>query len=256
MLRRILQNIISNGLRYTRKGGVLVGARIHKGAVRIEVADTGIGIPPNEYEAIFEEFHRVPTSHADHAGDAAGLGLGLAIVRRMVDALSHQIAFRSIEGRGTRFLLHLPQAQIDAGKELAPAEREAALPADRLVGCNVLLAENDRAVLAATASLLEGWGCNVRLCVNSEEAQEMVAGSWVPDIVLADQHLDDGDRGTELIGLMRARISPQLPALLVTADPSPQLADRARAADFELMQKPVRPAALRALMTHLVDRRD
>ena len=156
MLRRILQNIVSNAMRYTQSGGVLVGARRRGAIVRIEIADTGCGIPSDQHEAVFEEFHRgVSVSKGDISG--AGLGLGLSIVRRMAGTLGHPIGFSSVVGRGTVFRLDVPAASPNS----LPAAAGASVPGHPrgygLFGTKVLLIEDDAevsATMAATARAL------------------------------------------------------------------------------------------------------
>jgi two-component system, sensor histidine kinase len=253
MLRRILQNIISNAIRYTSTGGVLVGARVRGDTVRIDIADTGIGIASDQYDTIFEEFHRGSLPVGADAGYRGGLGLGLAIVQRMVNALRHRIEFTSIPGRGTVFRVHVP---LSPDVPIDNIERVGAVPlrcAGGLFGARVLLIENDQPVLAAMASLMEGWGCNVRMAASTGEAIEALGDTgWVPDVVIADQHLDDGDLGSHTIALVRAHLLRDVPCLIVTADPSEQLAERARALGIEVMHKPLKPAQLRALLAYVL----
>lgn len=252
MLRRILQNIISNAIRYTRSGGVLVGVRQRGATLRVDIADTGIGIPADQFEAIFAEFHRGPATAADPS-DHGGLGLGLAIVRRMVQALGHDIAFTSRQGHGTVFHLTLPAAQRPAPSASGDRETTKRPSADGLAGVRVLVVENDRAVMEAMVALLEGWRCSVRLASQTEEALDLLGDTgWTPDIILADQHLDNGDLGSNTIDHARYYLQRAVPAVIITADPSDKLLVRARQTGIELMRKPLRPAELRALMTHLV----
>ncbi|WP_217569873.1 hybrid sensor histidine kinase/response regulator [Mesorhizobium sp. GbtcB19] len=251
LLRRILQNILSNALRYTRSGGVLVGTRHRGDTIRIDVADTGCGIPEDQREAVFEEFHRGTATLAD-TGLAGGLGLGLAIVRRMAAALGHPVTFSSKVGRGTIF-------HIDVPVGMAPAEPATAVAdMDRprgygLFGTKVLLVENDADVLSAMTSLLERWQCLVRAATSTDDALDLLGDTaWVPDIVIADQHLDGGDLGTATIAEVRDYLGRPVPALIVTADGSEPVAKAARAAGIELMRKPLKPAQLRALLAHLL----
>ena len=251
LLRRILQNILSNALRYTRSGGVLVGTRHRGDTIRIDVADTGCGIPEDQREAVFEEFHRGTSTLAD-GGLAGGLGLGLAIVRRMAAALGHPVTFSSRVGRGTIF-------HIDVPIGMAPAEpTTATTDMDRprgygLFGTKVLLVENDGDVLSAMTSLLERWQCLVRAATSTDDALDLLGDTdWVPDIVIADQHLDGGDLGTATIAEVRDYLGRPVPALIVTADGSELVAKAARAAGIELMRKPLKPAQLRALLAHLL----
>lgn len=252
LLRRILQNILSNALRYTRLGGVLVGTRNRGEIIRIDVADTGCGIPEDQREAIFEEFHRGPrVAGSELAG--GGLGLGLAIVRRMADTLGHPVTFSSTVGRGTIFHIDVPAAAtiVPNNANLLPDSQRPR--GYGLFGSKVLLVENDPDVLHAMASLLERWHCRVRAASSTNEALGALGDTaWVPDIVIADQHLDGGDLGTTTIDEVRAHLGRTVPALIVTADPSETVILAARAAGIELMFKPLKPAQLRALLAHLL----
>jgi len=248
MLRRILQNIVSNALRYTTNGGVLVAARRRGLNLRVDVCDTGSGIPDEEREEIFEEFHRGTTSAADPSG---GLGLGLSIVRRMVEALGHDLSFTSKVGRGTVFRLTLPMARTRE-VQVAPPTPEARR-AYGLFGTKVLLIENDMTVAEATTALLERWQCSVRPAATTTAALEALADTdWVPDVIIADQHLDQGDLGSEAITEARRFLLRRVPAVIVTADPSDELQHAARKEGVEVMLKPVKPAQLRALLAHLL----
>ncbi|MER8432734.1 ATP-binding response regulator [Mesorhizobium caraganae] len=253
LLRRILQNILSNALRYTRSGGVLVGTRHRGDTIRIDVADTGCGIPDDQREAVFEEFHRGSAIPADAGISGGGLGLGLAIVRRMAAALGHPVTFSSKVGRGTIFHIDVPVgigASADAIASLAEMERPRGYG---LFGTKVLLVENDADVLQAMTSLLERWQCLVRAATSTEDALSLLGDTdWVPDIVIADQHLDDGDLGTATIAEVRDYLGRAVPALIVTADSSEAVVKAARAAGIELMRKPLKPAQLRALLAHLL----
>jgi len=250
LLSRILQNIVSNAVRYTQEGGVLVGARRSGATIRIEIADTGCGIPEEERQSIFDEFHRGPVSaHTDLSG---GLGLGLSIVRRTADALGHPVSFSSVVGRGTVFHLDVPasSSRFEASQRSTEPEQPRGYG---LFGTKVLLVENDDAVLEATRALLERWQCTVRTARTSDEALDRLGDTaWIPDVIIADQHLDFGDLGSETITEARAYLQRAVPALIVTADASEELQFAARKAGIELMRKPVKPAQLRALLAHLL----
>ncbi|TIQ30137.1 MAG: response regulator [Mesorhizobium sp.] len=252
LLRRILQNILSNALRYTRSGGVLVGTRHRGDTIRIDVADTGCGIPDDQREAVFEEFHR-GISTLTEAGLAGGLGLGLAIVRRMAAALGHPVTFSSKVGRGTIFHIDVPVGMSAAAEPAAGAADMERPRGYGLFGTKVLLVENDTDVLSAMTSLLERWQCLVRAATSTDDALDLIGDTdWVPDIVIADQHLDGGDLGTATIAEVRNYLGRPVPALIVTADGSELVAKAARAAGIELMRKPLKPAQLRALLAHLL----
>ncbi|MGB3540686.1 MAG: hybrid sensor histidine kinase/response regulator [Mesorhizobium sp.] len=251
LLRRILQNIISNALRYTRSGGVLVGIRHRGDTIRIDVADTGCGIPDDQRDAVFEEFHRGSIS-ADASLASGGLGLGLAIVRRIAGALSHPITFSSKVGRGTIFHIDVPVGR-GPGRDVAALGEMERPRGYGLFGTKVLLIENDADVMQAMASLLERWQCVVRQATATDDALDMLGDTaWVPDIVIADQHLDGGDLGSHTIAEVRDYLGRMVPALIVTADPSEAIVKAARLAGIELMRKPLKPAQLRALLAHLL----
>lgn len=256
MLRRILQNIVSNGLRYTRRGGVVVGVRRRGEKLRIDVADTGIGIRNDQFEAIFEEFYRGAPAGAVDFGRSSGLGLGLSIVKRMVSALGHELAFRTVEGRGSVFQLTVPLAGGPGITGDRYDEPFGSLARGTLAGAAVLLIENDRAVMRAMTNLLESWRCHVRMASHMEEAVEIVTdGNWCPDIILADEHLDGPDLGSDTIERVRTHLGVPVPAIIVTADPGAALAEKAHGLGAELMRKPLKPAELRALMAHLLTAR-
>jgi len=249
MLQRVVQNLLSNAVRYTRRGGVLLGARRRGGTCVIEVADTGIGIPEREYELIFEEFHRGALTEEE---DVA-LGLGLAIVRRQVRSLGHQLEFRSTVGVGSVFRLHLPLA---AGVASAPVV-DPALPANgaphALAGALIILIENDAATLTAMTQLLDRWDCHVLPVRSRLELQRLAPQlERQPDLVVTDYHLDDGVDGLELIAMLRRSFGAELPAIVVSADHTDEVAATVRAAGCEMLRKPVRPATLRALIAHLL----
>ncbi|MCO5065786.1 MAG: hybrid sensor histidine kinase/response regulator [Rhizobiaceae bacterium] len=252
LIRRILQNIVANAIRYTTEGGVLVGVRRRGENIRIEVADTGSGIAEDQRDAIFEEFHRGVA--VDESGlSGAGLGLGLAIVRRMVETLGYRVSLDSRIGKGTVFHLDIPGAMI-APLESTPNPVEPEQHRGYgLFGTKVLLVENDPDVASAMSTLLESWKCEVRVAATTEEAlAELNDTAWIPDIVIADQHLDRGDLGSATIMGIRAWLGRVVPALVTTADPSAELQEEVAEMGVELLVKPIRPARLRALLAHML----
>ena len=251
LLRRILQNIISNALRYTRSGGVLVGTRHHGDIIRIDIADTGRGIPEDQRDAVFEEFNR-GTIAADASLAGGGLGLGLAIVRRIAGALGHPVTFSSRVGRGTIFHIDVPVGRGQAHESEPGGETERPRGYG-LFGTKVLLIENDADARQAMTSLLERWQCAVRSAIATDDALDLLGDTaWIPDVVIADQHLDGGDLGSHTIAEVRDYLGRIVPALIVTADPSDAVVKAARMAGIELMRKPLKPAQLRALLAHLL----
>lgn len=260
MLRRILQNIVTNALRYTEDGGVLLVAGSRNQSVHIRIADTGVGIEKERFKDIFEEFSRGGRTTNCDENSSAGLGLGLAIVERMVSTLDHHITLNSRVGHGSCFSLHLPL--IDAQTENPPSGEwptPGACSTDKLnaltsglVGAHVIVIENDSAALQAMEALLNQWGCELRLASSTEEAIEALdGGRWEPEIIIADQHLNGNDRGTTAITAIRLAVKWKVPAVVATANPSDKLWGMADEGLIEVMPKPIKPAQLRALVTHM-----
>jgi two-component system, sensor histidine kinase len=246
LLRRILQNLVNNALRYTRRGGVLLGARARGDHIRIEVCDTGPGIASERREAIFEEFQR------EGSLSDGGFGLGLSIVRRLAQALDHRIDLKSRIGFGSTFAISLPVA---SAADVAPPPAAVALPPalGGVHGAEILVIENEHSVAAAMRSLLERWGCRVSIAGSPAEAREALrSGASSPDLVIADYHLDDGLRGFDAIDIVQKEIDAAIPACIVTADHSEAVTEAAAARGLEILRKPVKPAELRSLMAYLL----
>jgi signal transduction histidine kinase len=251
MLRRILQNLLVNAVQYTAEGGIRLLARPRGRDVRIEVWDTGPGIGEADREMIFEEFQRGSATDRPAVG---GFGLGLSIVQRMAEALDHRIELCSRVGHGTRFSLTAPMAlgaSISAAATTSPSTRS--VNTSTLTGAKVVVIDNDATVLDAMQGLMERWDCNVR-CGRNLEGLASNAGTdaFLPDIILADYHLDDGRNGLDAVHALRLAAGRAIPTIIITADHSPVIADAARELDCELLLKPVKPAELRALMQHLL----
>ena len=242
LLRRLLQNLVSNAIKYTPKGRVLVGCRRRRGRVRIEVSDTGLGIPASKQKIVFKEFQRLDQG----AKAARGLGLGLSIVERIARILDHKIGLRSVSGKGSTFSLEVPVAAAVAGK--AAARPAAAVPATPLEGVIVLCIENEPQVLAGMEALLSRWGTHVLGAPDLDTALVLIRKSGLrPDVLLIDYHLDEGN-GIEAVVRIRQEFGADLPAALITADRSPQVREDARTIDVLVLNKPVKPAALRAFL--------
>ena len=252
MLRRIVQNMVANAIEYTDTGGVLVCANRISDRVQIRVADTGCGIDTGSFSTIFEEFYRGSASTRQSTQNSAGLGL--AIVARMVDTLNHTIQVQSVVNRGSCFRLTLLAAEHNVLDTLNASSRisvESVADTAGLAGKRILFVENDFAVLNAMDALLKLWDCNYRLASSTGEALRALAGNdWRPDLIVADQHLDGDETGSTTIQRVRALVGKAIPAVIVTANPSTQLANEADAANIEVMLKPIKPGQLRALMSH------
>lgn len=240
-LRRILQNLIGNALRYTDAGRVLVAARPRGRMLRLEVWDTGPGIPEDEQENIFKEFHRV----AARASASEGLGLGLAIVERAAALLGHPLGLSSRPGHGTVFMLQVPLT--DPGFVADPVHMSIAAVGS-VDGRIVLLVENDAELRRAMVLLLEKWGVAVIEAASGEEALALIDDLGIlPDAVIADQALGQGMTGLEMLAAMRAR-APALPMRLISADRAEALGLAARAAGISLLMKPVEPDTLHSFL--------
>ncbi|MEM7379329.1 MAG: hybrid sensor histidine kinase/response regulator, partial [Pseudomonadota bacterium] len=251
ILRRILQNILANAIQYTHTGGVLLAARRAGDTVRIDVVDTGVGIEQSEIQTVFEEFHR-GRHRGESTTQSAGLGLGLSIVNRMVKTLDHELIVRSRVGVGSTFSLRVERYRGATPRTFVnPAPRTNAVQQNR--GRRVLLIENDPAIVEAMTTLFQQWGYHVDSACSATTAAR-TATQFRPEIIVADQHLDHDELGLDAIIALRARAKHHLPAVIVTADPSPSLARAARDAQIEMMTKPVKPAQLRALLNHLSGR--
>jgi signal transduction histidine kinase/CheY-like chemotaxis protein len=249
MLRRILQNLLANALRYTQRGGVLMGCRLKGANVSLEVHDTGPGIPEAQREGIFMEFQRGETS----VGDNAGIGLGLSIVRRFATELNHEIHLKSHLGRGSMFGVTVPRstAPEEAASGRAPALPESAFGG--MEGAKILLIENDLASAEGLASLLEKWGCDVAIAKSAADALDGIrALDELPDVIVADLHLDNGETGIEAVEEIRNAIKTNVPAIIVTADYSPKAAADAASFGHELLKKPIKPAEMRSLLSFLL----
>jgi signal transduction histidine kinase len=255
MLRRMIQNLLVNALHYTERGAVKVFARRRGEDVRIEVWDTGPGIPAAERTRIFEEFQR--GSASERAG-RGGMGLGLSIVQRMGVALGHRIELCSKEGRGTRFSILAPRATGLALAEPVPALAAAPRDAYGFAGAHVLVIDNDAAGLEAMRTLLGRWGCETRGLRDLSGLDALLRDepAFHPNLVIADFHLDRGERGLHAVERLRCRSGGELPAVVITADHSPAIAAESRRLGCEVLCKPVKPAELRALMGHLLRERD
>ena len=247
LLDRILRNLLSNALRYTESGRILLGCRRRANGLRLVVADTGIGIPPDEQARIFTEFHQLHNPERDRA---KGLGLGLAIVRRLAELLDHPLHVWSEPGKGSVFCLDVPYGDPARCQASDPPPREAA---QATPGARILLIDDETAVLDAMQALLEKWGHQVMRAESQAEALALLEqGNGVPDVVLCDYRLRDGRNGFQAVAALRERLGPSLPAVLVSGDTAPAILEQAAAAGLPILHKPLKPARLRALLDALL----
>ena len=241
LLRRLVQNLVSNAIKYTPTGRVLIGCRRKGPSLRIDVYDTGVGIPESKRRDIFIEFHRLEQG----ARIARGLGLGLSIVERVARVLGSTVEVDQTVGGGSHFAVTV--ARSNATPVELPARDTARIDPSQLAGTTAICIDNEPSVLDGMEMLLRGWGCDVIKAPDLDIAMAAVAESPTPpNGLLVDYHLDQGN-GIEAIIALRKRCGP-LPAILITADRSPAVRERARAEDIQLLNKPLKPAALRALL--------
>ena len=249
LLERILRNLLSNAVRYTSKGRILLGCRRQGEQLRIEVWDTGPGIPSDQLDIIFEEFYRGNTSSTS---DAAGFGLGLSIVDRLSRLLNHSLTVRSNEGKGSVFAISVPMEVEPEPRIVAPA---APIRADTEGLPRVLVIEDDVIVLQALELLLNQWGCEVIATSGYDEAIEGLTGqSQAPDLVIADFRLSGPASGIVAIRQIAKMLQVDLPGLIITGDTDPRRLKEARLSGYPLLHKPVSALALRAAVATLLGR--
>ena len=242
LLRRLLQNLISNAIKYTPRGRVLVGCRRRGESLRIGIYDTGVGIPVLKRGEIFKEFHRLEQG----ARIARGLGLGLSIVERLARVLGHGIALDSNAGGGSFFSVTVPTAK--AINHTAAVTSATPLSRTPMSGALITCIENDAAILDGMKTLLSGWDAEVIAVADPESAIEAIEAAGKPVTgLLVDYHLDRGN-GLAAIREIRRRFGERIPAILITADRSPHVRAAAREDNVAVLNKPVKPASLRALL--------
>ncbi|WP_319824457.1 PAS-domain containing protein [Thalassovita sp.] len=244
-LQRILQNLVSNAVRYTTSGKVLVGVRNMPNKVRVEVWDTGPGIPEEEQDNIFGEFQRLNAT----ASAADGMGLGLAIVERACALLHHPLQLKSEVGKGTVFSVELPRSKVQALAQFSTGagQKHAANDFGNLV---VLLIENDDELRNAITITMEQWGVDVLTCKGGQEALDLLDEiDMAPDVIVADYQLDDGELGLDALHRLRAHCGA-VPACIISANRSKELVQACTESDIPLLYKPIEPAILRDFLQH------
>jgi PAS domain S-box-containing protein len=246
LMTRILRNFLSNACRYTDEGCILLGARRRGDALRIEVWDTGRGIPADRLDSIFLEFNQLDVGRA---ADRKGVGLGLAIVERIAKILDYRIQVHSLPGRGSMFSIEVPISH----EIPLPISQVAPQPStgNPLPGRRLLVLDNEVSILESMSALLGQWGCEV--VTATDEATALVAlQGQAPELILADYHLDHGVVGCEVVRHLREHFSRTIPAVIITADRTDQCRRSLQRLDAPLLNKPVKPGKLRAVLTQLL----
>jgi signal transduction histidine kinase len=251
LLERIIVNLVSNAVRYTTRGGVVVGCRRQRDSVRIEVWDSGPGVPLERQRDIFQEFFQLSNPERDRS---KGLGLGLAIVERMAKLIGARVRLRSVVGKGSVFYLSVPLGS--AARVVRERTEAAELTGQALAGTFVVVIDDEGPILEGMRGLLAGWQCEVAAVESEALALSVVeqAGK-APDVIISDYRLREEANGIDVIRALRARFGDSIPGILVTGDTAPDRLREAEQSGFYLIHKPVRPAKLRTLLTHLVTRR-
>nr|WP_320135249.1 NahK/ErcS family hybrid sensor histidine kinase/response regulator [uncultured Amphritea sp.] len=246
LLMRVLRNFLSNAFRYTPEGRVLLGARRRGDWLEIQVWDTGPGIPEDRLDDIFREFQQI--DHQYQTG-RKGVGLGLAIVERIAGMLDHPVGVRSQLGQGTMFSVSVPLS----GEVIEPILQPQQLPQHDLSGRTILVIDNEQDILVSMKALLEQWRCYVYVAIDSAEAIEnYLSEGLIPELILADFHLNHDTTGVEAIAQVREYAGVSIPAAIITADRSPEGRKLFRAQGLPVLNKPVKAGKLRALVSHLL----
>ncbi|MCH8479456.1 MAG: response regulator, partial [Wenzhouxiangella sp.] len=217
----------------------------------VQLLDTGHGIPADKTEAIFREVNRL---REGRQGGERGLGLGLAIVDRIARMLDHPVSLQSEPGQGTRFAIPVPMAQSTEAASAGRTSRPRS--AQDLSSMLFVVIDNDKDILAGMASLVAPWGCEVHTARDELEVRQVIDSlKAMPDVLLADYHLDDQQNGIDLMNRIRARYNRPIPGILITADQTETVRNDAAAQAYRVLHKPLKPAALRALLGRLAGRR-
>nr|WP_317850792.1 hybrid sensor histidine kinase/response regulator NahK/ErcS' [Pseudomonas sp. A-B-19] len=250
LLARILRNLLSNAIRYTCSGRVVLGCRRHHQCLTIEVWDSGMGIAEHRLEEIFQEFKRGDVQRPDQD---RGLGLGLAIVEKIAGILGHRIHVRSWPGRGSMFSVEVPLSAT--APQPSPALQMSEPMLERLRGARIWVLDNDATICAGMRTLLEGWGCRVVTALSEEDLARQVDNYHAEaDLLIADYHLDNDRNGVDAVARINARRASPIPAMMITANYSNELKQQIRELGHTLMHKPVRPMKLKTAMSHLLGR--
>ncbi|CAM2988562.1 hybrid sensor histidine kinase/response regulator [Vibrio mytili] len=242
LLRRVVQNFLTNAFRYSPKGKVALGVRRVKGQVRIDVWDNGMGIAEDKQQEIFEEFNRGTQVRSDQ-----GLGLGLAISKGIAQVLEHEISMRSWLGRGSVFSITLDKAE-----NVQPRPVQAVSPTQsELSHLRILCVDNEPDILVGMENLLSRWGCDTRVAIDLMESLHALEDGWVPDVIFSDYRLDNGRTGLEVLQQCRLRLGNTFEGVIISADRTNDMLDGIKANGFSFIAKPVKPLKLRSVLNRV-----
>ncbi len=247
LLERIMRNLVSNAVRYTDRGKIVLGARRGADRIRIEVWDSGRGIPKDKHREIFQEFRQLDNPQRDRR---KGLGLGLAIVERLVKLLNHPLEVRSQLGKGSLFAVTVPRGRRE---DFVPGEVDGQIVVDRDVANSlILLVDDEPDVRESMLALLGRWRCEVVAAQSCDEMlRQLISVQRMPDLIIADYRLTDGENGIDVVARLREEFNAQVPALLITGDTGIEPLRAADESGLHVLHKPLNPSRLRALIANL-----
>ncbi len=244
MLERVIRNLLSNAIRYTENGGILIACRVYAGAeVSIEVWDTGRGIPEEQQRCIFESHRQLNNENQE---PEKGFGLGLSVVRRLTDSLSHPLSIKSQEGQGTVFKIRVPLASTSSSISTITG-----LP-NAIAGKKLLLLDDDVVVLDSLETVLVAWGAEVKKVCSFDALKMVLNEGYQPDVMLSDYNLKDEGNGLEAIDYLRTQIDQFVPALIITGETDSDVFSAIGENGLKMLKKPVKPAKLRAMLGYLL----
>ncbi len=248
LLERILRNFLSNAVRYTQRGKILLGCRRQGNKLIIQVTDTGPGICEKDLEVIFNEFHQLKQSGVKYT---SGVGLGLAIVRRIAEMLEVVVRVSSRIDHGSTFMIEVPISKRQAQQSLPPSDWNDSSLKMPLIGTSVLVVDNEDSIQEGMSQLLLSWGCRVQTAGNMDGVCQLVGrDGFKPDFLIVDYHLDNHLTGIDILSHIDEKFGLSVPSIVVTADRSDEMRNRVFEAGYRMLNKPLKPHRLRAWMTH------
>lgn len=250
LLARILRNFLSNAIRYTESGRILLGCRRREHGLLIQVWDTGAGIPAAKKQEIFQEFKRLENKHS---GQDKGLGLGLAIVDKISRVLAHPIYVESEQGMGSVFSVEVPYgSKASTQGEMHGPNIPQRL--DRLQSTRIWVVDNDLTICQGMDTLLSGWGCDVVTALSVDDLTAKIDPATTPvDLLIVDYHLDNGENGVDAAEEIRSMLTDDVPVLMITANYCKELKAEIRELGYMLMNKPVKPLKLKTTLSHMLE---
>lgn len=253
LIANVLRNLVSNALRYTKHGKILLGCRRIAGGLRIAVYDTGIGIAPDQQSLVFEEFYQVGNRERDRS---QGLGLGLAIVQRQAQLMNAPLSLRSQLGRGSVFTIEVPRVALHSTK-LASIKAAAPIRENILSGKLIAIVDDEAQILSAASLLITQWGCTVIAAASDVEILELIAASArAPDAIICDHRLRDKETGIDVIKVLHQKFNRDIPALLITGDTSPEQIKAILTAGLPVLHKPLQSQTLQEALLRLIEESD